>query len=139
MINLFIISQHAMFGHGLASLLQAQTEFNILGQETNLEKAIDRVDQLQPDVIILDSEEPKRPPTQEALEILHHLPSVKIVGLNLESNDLIIYQSCRYTVKNETDLIVVIEQLMNHNVIQELLSFNHLLKEVQTDGRLDKE
>src|SRR5262245_28838197 len=107
--NVFIISKNLMFGDGLKSLLSRVAKFNIVGQETSVDRAIEQVKKIQPDVIILDSEDDVYAVNLMLIRILQPYCSVKVIGLNLQSNDLYTYQTSYRVAQGAEDLVDVIQ------------------------------
>lgn len=109
--HIFIISSHLMFSHGLESLLRQETDFDIVGQEKDMERAIEQIKELQPDVIILDSDNA----VSQVTPILHTNPDIKIISLNLQNNDLYVYQAKQQAAKETEDLVKAIKDDL-HNI-----------------------
>jgi len=59
--RVLIASSHALFGQGLRSLLQSRPEADVevVGVVTNLEEAIDALNKLNPDLVIVDYDDEK--------------------------------------------------------------------------------
>lgn len=104
MKRIFIVSQYPMFGRGLKNLLCQQPDLDIIGWETNLEQAVVQIEQLQPEVILLESDHSF--PGVSA--ILHVSPHSKVVNLSLQSNQLLVYQVRQRIVKTVEDLLKII-------------------------------
>lgn len=54
MIKLFIVDDHEVVRLGLISLLQLQPEFEVVGEASTQEEAINRAIKIKPDVILMD-------------------------------------------------------------------------------------
>lgn len=109
MITVFIISKNLMFGDGLKSLLSQVTRLEIVGQETSIERAIEQVKKIQPDVIILDSEDAVHTLTLMLRRVLQPHSTIKVIGLNLNSNDLYTYQTTYRVARGAEDLVELIQ------------------------------
>jgi chemotaxis response regulator CheB len=109
MTNVFIISKNLMFGDGLKSLLSQSTRVKIVGQETNIDRAIEQVKKIQPDVIILDSEDAVHALTLMLRRVLQPQSTIKVIGLNLHSNDLYTYQTSYRIARGPEDLVELIQ------------------------------
>ena len=59
--RVIIASNHALFGEGLRSLLQEQEhgDVEVVGMVTNLDQALDALERLDPDLIIVDYDDEK--------------------------------------------------------------------------------
>lgn len=110
MTRIFIISNYPMFGRGLESLLRQDNGLEVMGQETNLDRAVERIKNLQPDIVIVDNSGPEQQGLPAAvLQILDENSGTKVVGLSLQGNYLSIYQSTRRIITSVEDLVNVID------------------------------
>lgn len=110
MTRIFIISNYPLFGHGLESLLSQANGLDVMGQETDLDRAVERVKTLQPDVVIVDNSGPGQQAIPAAvLQILDENSGTKVVGLSLQGNHLRIYQSTQRIITNVEDLMSIID------------------------------
>ena len=104
MKRVFILSSHSLFSQGVENLLRRETGLEIVGRETDEEKAIERIKELRPDVVILDSDDPA------VIRILREQLGSKVIGLNLQDNTICIYRGEQRVVKEVKDLVEAIEQ-----------------------------
>ena len=111
MRRVFILSNHPLFGQGVESLLRREARLEIVGQETDLDQAVERIKEIRPDVVILDCAEPACDPTPAVMRILREGLGTKVIGLNLQDNTLYIYRGEQRLVKEVKDLIEAIEPL----------------------------
>ncbi len=111
MKQVFIISRHRMFASGLESLLQQESgdEIVVVGQETDLKQAIEKIEALQPDVVILADNETWEDSLPAVFYILREKSVPKVIGLNLNNNNLFVYEARQGIAKNVKDLITAIE------------------------------
>jgi two-component system response regulator DegU len=98
-----------MFGFGLSSLLAQESEFEVVGQEHDLEQAIDQLDDYDPDVVIFDSKGPSYESLPVVQEILKARPKVKVIGLTLYNGTFYVFQAMPWSGKQVTDLFAVIK------------------------------
>jgi chemotaxis response regulator CheB len=82
---------------------------DIAGRETNVDQALERIKELQPDVVILDSADPACDPMPAVMRILRDGLGTKVIGLNLQDNTLCIYRGEQRVVKEVKDLVEAIE------------------------------
>jgi chemotaxis response regulator CheB len=111
MRRVFILSFHPLFGQGVESLLRREARLEIVGQETDADKALERLKEIRPDVVILDCAETACDPTPAVMRILREGLGTKVIGLNLQDNTLYIYRGEQRLVKEVKDLIEAIEPL----------------------------
>jgi len=53
-VRLLLVDDYILFRQGLASLLQEQTDFLVVGEATNGKQATELVLQWRPDVVLMD-------------------------------------------------------------------------------------
>lgn len=87
MKRIFMLSSHALFCEGIESLMCSDTELEFIGQEADVNNGIKRINELQPDVVILDDGSPIDN-TSLATLILQQLLGRQVIGLNLRENVL---------------------------------------------------
>ena len=104
MKRVLILSSHPLFGRGVESLLRKETRLDIVGWEADIDKAVERIRELQPDVVILDSGDP----TPEVLRILREGLGTKVIGLNLQDSTMCVYRGEQRVVKRIEDLVEAI-------------------------------
>ena len=108
MRRIFILSSHPLFSQGVESLLRQQPGVEIVGRETDVDKAMECIKELQPDVVILDGG-PTRDPTLAVVRILGEGVGTKLIELNLQDNTVYVYRGEQRVVKDVKDLIEAIE------------------------------
>ena len=80
-IKVLIADDHAIVRMGLASLLNAEADLEVVGEAENGEVAVHKARELNPDVIVMDLVMPKKDGSTATAEILNEFPSVKILLL----------------------------------------------------------
>ncbi len=55
MVKIFVIDSQAIFRHGLISSLDWYPDFQVVGKADNIQEAIDKITELQPNVVIMDA------------------------------------------------------------------------------------
>jgi DNA-binding NarL/FixJ family response regulator len=113
MERVFIFSNRSLFTQGVDSLLEREPGLEVVGWETDPDEAIRRIRKVQPDVVILASEDATLWPSADAIRLLREGlgTKIKIIGLNLQDNTLCIYHGEQREVKEVGDLVRAIEQL----------------------------
>jgi DNA-binding NarL/FixJ family response regulator len=109
MKRIFILSSYPLFSHGVESLLRRETGLEIVGREADADEAVERIKELQPDVVVLDSGAPACDPTMAVMRILREGVGAKVIGLNLQDNTMCIYLGEQRVVKEGKDLMEAIE------------------------------
>ena len=109
MKRIFIYSARSLFSQGIKTLLDAQPELEVIGWETTLEEASQRVQQLQPDAILLVKKGSLSPGLSEGEHLLRASGRATIVELNLEDNNVCVYSGEQLAIHEIGDLVRVIE------------------------------
>jgi len=92
-IRIIIADDHRIMRAGLRSLLSADSGMEVIGEATTSQEAIALVDQLKPDVLILDIGMPGNEKLAALKEISINYPNVRILMLTMhEDNELL--QEC---------------------------------------------
>ena len=79
-INLVIVDDHALFRDGLATILDAESDIEVVGQGEKAEDAIKLARDLLPDILLLDIDMPGGG-LEAAHQIAEQFPVIKIVIL----------------------------------------------------------
>ncbi len=113
MKRVFIVSSQSLFSQGVESLLRQEKGLDIVGRETDVDRAAERIREFRPDAVIVDSGDPADDPMPAVMRILREGVGTKVVGLNLQDNTICIYRGEQRVVKEVKDLVEAIE----HNVL----------------------
>lgn len=85
-IRILIVDDHALMRMGLRSMLDMQSDMEVIGEAGNGQKAIDLAKSMTPDVIIMDLMMPKVNGADATKTILEALPETKIIILTSFGN-----------------------------------------------------
>jgi two-component system response regulator NreC len=91
-IKILIVDDHALIRTGIATLLQAYNDFQIVGEAQDGEEAVNMTRTLQPDVAIIDLSMPKMNGIQATKIIREKFPQTRVLILTMHENDEYIYQ-----------------------------------------------
>ncbi|MBB3870275.1 response regulator transcription factor [Parageobacillus toebii NBRC 107807] len=80
-INVLIVDDHHVVRRGLAFFLNTQKEINVVGEAANGEEAVERVKELQPDVVLMDLVMPVMDGVEATKKIKELSPHTKILIL----------------------------------------------------------
>ncbi len=107
--RVFLFSCHPLFGQGVELLLGQEAGLEIVGRETDVDKAVEDIQKLRPDAVIVASSDPENDFAPVVMRILREEAGTKIVGLDLRDNTICIYRGERRFVKEVEDLVKAIE------------------------------
>ncbi len=96
MITIVLAEDHRIVRHGLKVILAADPEFNVIGEASNGAEALELVERLKPDILVLDI----MMPVMNGLEVAAHLAtspsSTAIVILSMQNNEAYIHEALRF-------------------------------------------
>lgn len=86
-LRILLVDDHVLFRKGLARLLDAQPDFEVVGEAADGAEAIQRVQALRPDVVLMDLRMPVCDGLEATREIKRDHPSVRVVMLTVSEDD----------------------------------------------------
>lgn len=86
-ICVFLADDHAVVRRGLEALIETQADMVVVGTAVDGVEAVQQVDQLQPDVILLDIQMPRKNGVEAIGEIKAAHPDARILVLTSFSDD----------------------------------------------------
>jgi len=86
-IRVLVVDDHDLFRTGLAALLAAQSDIEVVAQASGGRMGVRLADELEPDVILMDVRMPDLEGPEATREILDRHPSTRIVALTVVSDD----------------------------------------------------
>lgn len=108
MKRMFILSSQSLYSRGVEILLRQDKGIEFVGEETDKERAIQRIAETEPDVVLLEHD--LKPDLGVlVMQILEAAPSTKIIGLNLVDKTIRVYRSELRTTHEIGDLLQVIK------------------------------
>jgi DNA-binding NarL/FixJ family response regulator len=94
-LHVLIADDHPLFRHGIAALLQALPEFEVVGEATSGEEVVALAEQLQPDVILMDIHMPGFNGIAATRLILHTSPHIRILMVTMSEDDASVFTAMR--------------------------------------------
>ena len=92
-IKLMIVDDHTVVRDGLASILERQEDFQVVGQASNGLEAVERVPALQPDVILMDLRMPELDGVEAMRRIHSERPETRFIVLTTYDSDQYIFDA----------------------------------------------
>jgi NarL family two-component system response regulator LiaR len=86
-IRIFLADDHTVVRKGLETLISTQNDMQVVGTAVDGVEAVDRILHLQPDVILLDIQMPRKNGVEAISEIRAQLPDAHILVLTSFSED----------------------------------------------------
>jgi DNA-binding NarL/FixJ family response regulator len=88
--RILIADDHEVVRKGLIALLQGQTDWQVCGEAVDGREAVDKAQQLRPDVIILDIGMPSLNGLEATRQILKSNPHARVLILTLHDSDQVV-------------------------------------------------
>ena len=82
-IRVILVDDHMVMRQGLAGLLQAEPDIEIVGEASEGQSAIDLIRELRPDVVLMDISMPGMDGIHATRIIHKELPEVHVIGLSM--------------------------------------------------------
>jgi DNA-binding NarL/FixJ family response regulator len=82
-ITVFLADDHAVVRDGLRLLLEGQGDIKVIGDAANGREAVQQVEQLRPDVVVMDISMPELNGIEATQQICEACPSAQVVVLSM--------------------------------------------------------
>ncbi len=119
-IRILLADDHTILRAGLRMMLNAQPDFEVVGEAQDGRQAIQEAQKLQPDVILMDITMPDMNGIEATRQIKKLLPETKVLVLTMHEHDEYVFQALRagasgYMLKEaaDTDLISALRVIQN--------------------------
>ena len=96
MIKILLVDDQSLIRRGLKALLSFEADFQVVGEADNGEIAIARVEELQPDVVLMDIRMPIMDGVAATREINQRFPQTKVLVLTTFDDDEYVTQALQY-------------------------------------------
>lgn len=94
-LRVLIADDHPMFRHGMVSLLEATSEFTVVGEATTGAEAVELAASLQPDVMLMDIRMPGINGIEATRQIVHTSPHIRILIVTMAEDDASVFTAMR--------------------------------------------
>jgi len=82
-IRVVLADDHHIIRQGLASLLRAEPDIEVVGEASNGMEAVKLARSLQPDIVVMDVSMPVLGGVDATVEIGRDMPSIRVIGLSM--------------------------------------------------------
>ncbi|GAA1893591.1 response regulator [Lapillicoccus jejuensis] len=94
-IRVLVADDHVLFRRGLEMVLQQEGDIDVVGEASDGAEAIQRAEQLLPDVILMDVRMPRTTGIEACLAIKERVPSSRIVMLTISDEESDLFEAVR--------------------------------------------
>jgi len=117
-VRLLLADDHRMFRQGLRELIERKTSFAVVGEARTGREVLAQVDQLRPDIILLDIQMPELDGISVARQLAVSHPTIKIIILTMYRQDQHLLEAIKVGVKgyllkdaDAAELLTVIQRV----------------------------
>lgn len=86
-IRILVVDDHPIVRSGIAAVLATQSDFEVVGEASNGDSAIEAAERLKPDIVLMDLRMPGRNGADASAAILAVRPATRIVVLTTYASD----------------------------------------------------
>ena len=94
-LRVLIVDDHALFRRGLQMVLDGEPDIEVVGEAADGHQAIDRAQELMPDVVLMDVRMPRRSGIEATREIRDALPHVRVLMLTVSDEEADLYEAIK--------------------------------------------
>jgi two-component system response regulator NreC len=85
-IRLFLVDDHMIVREGLKSLIEGQADMEVVGEANTGVDVWQQIDELQPDVVIMDISMPHMTGIEATRELKEYCPNVRVLVLSMHND-----------------------------------------------------
>jgi len=94
-ISILLADDHHIVRQGLKALLEAEPDFHVLGEAADGLEAVQLVERLQPDVLLVDVMMPGLSGIEATRQVRERFPRTQVVVLSMHSNEAYVLEALR--------------------------------------------
>jgi DNA-binding NarL/FixJ family response regulator len=81
-VRIMLVDDHPLIREAIGHLVESAPEFELVGEAADGKECLARVEELHPDILVLDIAMPRMNGEQVARELRHRYPELKIIALS---------------------------------------------------------
>jgi two-component system NarL family response regulator len=94
-LRVLVVDDHALFRRGLQTILEQESDLELVGEASDGAEAVDKAQELMPDVVLMDVRMPKRSGIEATTQIKDLLPHAKILMLTISDEEADLYDAIK--------------------------------------------
>lgn len=98
-VRIVVVDDHVILRDGIVSILDAQSDFEVVGAAGTIAGALEMAHEFRPDLILMDYGLPDGTGMEATKEILAQYPETNIVLLTVHEEDDLLFEAVRYGAK----------------------------------------
>jgi two-component system response regulator NreC len=115
-IRVLLVDDHTLVRQGLRRLLETDHDIEVVGEAGDGRCAIELIDALVPDVVVMDLNLPEIDGIQATRTVTERHSTVRVLVLTMETDDVLIRKALRagakgYVLKDSADVIRAVKQV----------------------------
>ncbi len=122
-IRIFLADDHKILRDGLRYIILSVPDYEIVGEAGDGKEALDEIEILKPDIVILDISMPTITGIEIAHQLKKYMPEVKIIILSKYDNEEYVYKLLEYGINGYVlkdnagdDLLTAIKDVIHGNI-----------------------
>jgi DNA-binding NarL/FixJ family response regulator len=136
--RILLVDDHEVVRLGLKALLERNQQFDVVGEAGSAREAIEQVNNLQPDVVVMDIRLPGTSGIEACEEIVNRFPGTKVIMLTSYAEDEMLFSAIRagasgYILKQigSDDLIKALEAVSRGEALLDPAVTQRVFQEVR--------
>lgn len=113
-MKIVLVDDHTLFREGLASLLKAQADMELVGMAGTVREAVEITLEKRPDIVLIDFGLGDGTGLEATQKILAQLPEVKIIFLTIYDDDERLFSALRHGAKGYLPKNVSVSKLLDY-------------------------
>ena len=114
-IKILLIDDHHIFREGVKKIIEMEEDLMVVGEGSDGEEALALVEELHPDVVLMDINMPKMNGVEATAAIFERSPNSKVIILSIHDEEAYVYKTLQsgangYLLK-EMDVDALIEAI----------------------------